>query len=169
MNKNEMRRQCLNLRKNVDIGYASKQVVQGIINSHVLEKYDHIGIYYPLALEISVLDLIDFYPQKSFYLPVTKEDIYFSSYKKNDVLNNGPFHTKEPAGKMVPREQIQCFIIPCVGVSRDNKRIGYGKGYYDRYLEGYEGSKIGVCHSGTSKLDIELEEFDVTLDYIYEG
>ena len=169
MNKKQARSLALKNRKNEDKIIASKLVLEAIIKSKILDNYSNIGIYYPLGNEINIMPLLEYYPNIKFYLPITKENIYFVKYITNDKLIDGPFHTKEPVGEMVNRDLIEVFIIPCVGISNTKQRIGYGKGYYDRYLSGYNGLKIGVCYKSESNLDVECDDFDVVLDYVFLG
>lgn len=167
MNKKEARAYALK-NKHMDKKESSLSLVNNIIESNVLEKFKHIGIYYPIGDEMSVLKLLSHYPDKSFYLPITKENIDFISYKLEDPLYDGKFKTKEPKGTITRRDDIECFIIPCVAISKDNKRVGYGKGYYDRYLEGYSGLKIGVCYK-ENILDVVTDSYDISLDIVFTG
>ena len=188
MNKKEARAYALK-NKHMDKKESSLSLVNNIIESNVLEKFKHIGIYYPIGDEMSVLKLLSHYPDKSFYLPITKENIDlkkrikfkeqqtdnkyhsnidFISYKLEDPLYDGKFKTKEPKGAITRRDDIECFIIPCVAISKDNKRVGYGKGYYDRYLEGYSGLKIGVCYK-ENILDVVTDSYDISLDIVFTG
>ena len=162
--KNIERNKALELRKNKNKDISSKIVIEKLISSNILDKFKNIGIYYPIGNEINIMDLVNIYPNKRFYLPITREEISFVEYKLNDKLVNGPFKTLEPVGDIVNRDLIECFIIPCVAISNENKRIGYGKGYYDRYLNGYKGYKIGVCYSESGDIDIKLDSYDVVLD-----
>ena len=61
------------------------------------------------------------------------------------------------------------FLIPCVGITNENKRIGYGKGYYDRYLSGYSGLKIGIVYKELNNIDLKCDIYDVILDMVFEG
>ena len=70
---------------------------------------------------------------------------------------------------IVSRDKIDCLVIPCVAISKDNRRVGYGKGYYDRYLAGYNGYKIGITYNECNNLDIDTDDFDVKLDEIIVG
>ena len=170
MEKKEARSIALKVRKQNDKNLAKENVIKEIIDSKVLEDFNNIAIYYPLEEEISVMSLVSIYPEKCFYLPKTKEEeIYFVRYKLGDKLKNGPFHTIEPlCDEVVSKNQIECFIIPCVAISKDNRRIGYGKGYYDRYLEGYKGLKIGIAYQNTI-LDCDTDSYDILIDKIYMG
>lgn len=169
MDKLEIRKKALNDRKNKNSKEVSKMVVDNIISSNILDKYDNIGIYYPIGTEINVLDLFNFYKNKNFYLPITNDEISFIKYNLGDKLYDGPFNTKEPKGEIVNRDDINCFIIPCVAISKNKQRIGYGKGYYDRYLNGYKGFKIGICYKEYGDVDIDLDYFDIHLDKIILG
>ena len=165
MRKKEERKHALSLRKNLNKKDSSKYVIDYIINNNVLDEYHNIGIYYPIGNEIDIMDLVKIYPNKNFYLPITKDEIFFVKYNFNDVLVDGLFNTKEPIGEIIDRNLIDCFLIPCVAISKDNQRIGYGKGYYDRYLNGYNKTKIGICYKESGNVDIDLMDYDLRLDF----
>lgn len=169
MDKIAARSLALEMRKGFDVDLASIKAIDEIINLNILFKYSNVGIYYPIGKEINILKLMDIYPNKNFYLPITRDEISFIRYKKNDKLVKGSFKTMEPIGDIISRNQIEVFIIPCVAVGKDNRRIGYGKGYYDRYLENYNGLKIGICYEKLSNLDVDCDLFDIKLDYVIKG
>lgn len=169
MKKKEARCFALEARKEKDVKVISKELVNNIINSKILEGYNNIGIYYPIGKELDVMELVNYYSNKTFYLPITRDEIHFVEYTSLSNLVPGKFNTMEPVGKIVPRDNIDCFIIPCVAISKDNKRIGYGQGYYDRYLEGYKGMRIGICHKEASELDVIMNDFDVVLNEKFTG
>ncbi len=167
MNKVEARKKALELRKKENKIIASSNVIEALIKSNILNKFKRVGIYYPIGKEIDIMPLVKHYNNIEFYLPKTEEVLSFIKYDGN--LIDGPFHTKEPIGNPIERDLIECFIIPCVAISADLKRVGYGKGYYDKYLEGYKGLKIGICYKNASNLDIEMDSFDLSLDKIFLG
>ena len=169
MDKKEARSNSLRDRRKVDYVNRSKNVVKYIIDNNILDKFNNIGIYYPIGTEINIMDLMKHYKNKNFYLPKTLDEIEFIKYDLDDELIDGPFNTKEPKGNSVNRDLIDCYIIPCVAISKNNQRIGYGKGYYDRYLKGYLGKKIGVCYKELSNLDFKCDEWDLYLDYVIVG
>ena len=168
MNKLEARSYALQKRKEVSIKQIEENIIEKIIASKILEPFQHIGIYYPIGKEMNLLPLTIYYKDKEFYLPITKEEISFVKYSKDNPLVDGPFHTKEPKGIIKNRDEIECFIIPCVAVSLKNQRLGYGKGYYDRYLSQYKGLKIGIVYSNAI-LDIDMDSYDLVLDIVYSG
>lgn len=169
MNKSEARKYAMQQKNRNDKEVCSVQVVEDILKSGILNEFQHIGLYYPIGYEMDIISLMKSLPDKEFYLPITKKELAFVSYRIGDILRDGPFHTKEPLGEEVLRDKIECFLIPCVAVSLQNKRIGYGKGFYDRYLENYTGMKLGVCYRNCYGIDVECDTFDVELDYVFLG
>lgn len=167
MNKKEARIFALNLRKKENKNKASNIIIEALIKSNILNDFKRIGIYYPIGNEIDIMPLINHFKDIEFYLPKTEDEISFIKY--DGILKDGPFKTKEPVGNIIKRDLIDCFIIPCVAISKDLKRLGYGKGYYDRYLNDYKGLKIGICYEDATNLDIEMDSFDVKLDKIFIG
>ena len=167
MDKKTIRRTILKRRKDYNESNSRINVIKEIIDSKIIDSCNNIGIYFPINNEIDITELRKIFPNKKFYLPITKENILFSEYTDN--LVKGPFNIFEPIGEIIDRDNIDCFLIPCVGITKDKKRIGYGKGYYDRYLNGYKGLKIGICYRNDINIDCEMNEFDIVLDNIIVG
>lgn len=73
----------------------------------------------------------------SVALPRTEgEEIRFFSWRPGDVLSRGRMGIEEPAAGAAPvtAEKIRAMLIPGLAFSQEGDRIGFGKGYYDRYL-----------------------------------
>jgi 5-formyltetrahydrofolate cyclo-ligase len=60
----------------------------------------------------------------------------------------------------------EVLIIPGLSFSKDGKRLGRGKGYYDQYLETFEGISIGVCFHEQVRSDIPFEKHDQKVDFL---
>jgi len=57
-------------------------------------------------------------------------------------------------------------LVPCLAYDSYGYRIGYGKGYYDRFLSAFEGTKIGLCYSDFKLDKLPRGKYDVKLDVI---
>jgi len=57
-------------------------------------------------------------------------------------------------------------IAPALGYDLYGHRIGYGKGFYDKFLADYTGISIGLCYTGCVGKEIPHEEFDVPVDVL---
>jgi 5-formyltetrahydrofolate cyclo-ligase len=85
------------------------------------------------------------------------------------VLTVSTFNVPEPIGNELPADpqDIQATIIPLIGFDRQGNRLGYGAGYYDRFLEQYPGIvKIGVGYACQQVDAIPHDRYDIRLDYI---
>ena len=67
-------------------------------------------------------------------------------------------------GIKIEKEYISAVIVPCVGFDENCYRIGYGGGYYDRFLSDFKVKKIGVCYETTKVDEVITDEYDIRLD-----
>lgn len=63
-------------------------------------------------------------------------------------------------------EKVDLAIIPCLSCSSSGKRLGYGGGYYDRYLEHVTGLKAVICRRQIMRDDIPVEDHDQDVDLV---
>jgi len=82
------------------------------------------------------------------------------------VLNSLGIH--EPnQNKMIPSEQIDCFLVPLLGFDLLGHRIGFGKGYYDKYFFSCHHAplRIGISYFDPLPNIQDTHEFDVPLTH----
>ena len=83
-------------------------------------------------------------------------------------LEEGHYGILEP-GEDAPRVapgDIDLAVVPCLSCSRVGKRLGYGGGYYDRYLQNVYGTKAVICREMIMREDIPMEEHDQPVDMV---
>lgn len=106
----------------------------------------------------------------TFYAPVVinQNEMIFCPYDSTSILKPNNFGILEPANqKEVPPDDNTLIIIPCVAADKRGFRIGYGGGYYDRYLEQYPNIKTaGLCYNECLYENIPIEDHDKKLDFI---
>jgi len=56
-------------------------------------------------------------------------------------------------------------IVPALAFDENNYRLGYGGGYYDRFLRDYKGISIGLCYKELI-MNIPIEEHDIPTDIV---
>lgn len=167
MTKSDARSKALSLRKALDEAKASSQTIESLKQMNLLQDGMQIGMYYPLAYEINLLPLLKIFPNCYFYLPVVNGNLLdFVLFNEKTDLKKGPFHTLEPVGNSVSIENLDILLIPCLAISKNGKRLGYGKGYYDLTFKDYKGIKVGICYKELEYWDIDMEPFDLQLDWI---
>lgn len=105
---------------------------------------------------------------KAVYLPrVEGENIVPVRYFGGDGLKSGAFGIEEPCGQAF-HGNIDVTVIPLLAVNKAGYRIGYGKGYYDRFLRGTATKKVGLGYCFQFD-EFESDAWDEPLDlYICE-
>lgn len=102
-------------------------------------------------------------------VPVTEANaMRFVSLRPEAPLTKGQFGIREPSGKgrLPTIDRPGLMIVPLVGY-QGRYRIGYGKGYYDRYLKTHGGLyTIGVCYTFQRAQGIVFSSADIPLDEI---
>lgn len=122
------------------------------------------------------------------YAPIQQEVLWFLNFKADEFNYCVPHMLAESRMEFyeVPLEMIkenklglelesqyrqqvikpQILIIPGLGFTIKGERLGRGKGYYDRYLSGFSGIKVGVCFETQVFETIPTDEHDIELDYL---
>ena len=74
----------------------------------------------------------------------------------------------EPDGDcpLVPREEIDLVLVPALCYDRRGYRLGYGGGYYDRWLAGHPAYRVGLCRKGVLREALPAEEHDCRVDMV---
>lgn len=102
---------------------------------------------------------------------IQKEDVSLRlSYLKDfAALVPSTFGVPEPIGSEIPAEasDVDTIILPMLGFDRAGGRIGYGAGYYDRFLSKHPGlEKIGIAFACQEFDGLPVDENDIPMDYI---
>ena len=89
-----------------------------------------------------------------------------------DALVFGAFGILEPQGEWpCPAGEIDLVVCPGVAFTADGRRLGRGRGYYDRYLgdPAFRGFRVGVCYAHQLVDDLPVEPHDVRMDRVITG
>ena len=81
---------------------------------------------------------------------VEGRDIVAVAYRSGDVVKPSSFGALEPAGgEKVAPEEIDVVIVPGLAFDRSGHRVGYGRGFYDRFLGALppDALTVGICFS----------------------
>lgn len=103
---------------------------------------------------------------KTLLLPKIEKNGEISARKDNENYTIGTFGIKEPSGEIF-KEKIDVIIMPGVAFDKFGNRIGYGKGYYDKFLKNHKNSlKIAPILNFQLFESLPNEEFDEKVDII---
>ena len=115
---------------------------------------DVILLYFPTRSEPDISPLADIARRDgkkiAFPISVTKDcTLDFRFISSPDELEIGAYGIREPradAERATLSDRTLC-IVPALAVDTDGYRLGYGKGYYDRFLSTFEGNAVVAIHS----------------------
>ncbi len=173
MSKENFRKKLINLRKN----NFKDQSINFIEFTKLLKKFNlknniNIGGYYPINSEISCLDILEKLEINKFKisLPVTKKknkmDFYEWSFKNTLRVSNRGIPEPISGKKVFP----DVLIVPLVAFDKNKFRLGYGGGFYDRYISNIRNIKrvitVGFAFSFQEIFKIPTNKFDQKLDII---
>ncbi len=147
----------------------SNRITQKLLSLPEIKVSKYILLYYPHKNEVNTLPVIQklLKEGKSVLLPkVQGKDIIPIKINNLFQLKKGYAGIKEPEGEAVSPEKIDVVIVPGVAFDRKGHRLGYGKGYYDRFLLKTKAKKIGLAYDFQIVQEIPAEEHDVPLDLI---
>jgi len=163
MNKIEARIKGIQNRKEQEIKDELNDIIVSKIRElDIYKNAQKILLYYPLKNEVNTLDLMS--DKKHFYFPITTETEMFAA-KPAGGLRINEYGILEPT-KYEIIEDIDLVICPLTAYDQHKNRVGFGKGYYDKYLSKREVIKIGVGYACQKFDDIKINEYDVAMDYI---
>lgn len=133
-------------------------------------KASSILVYWSMNDEVVTHDAVERWSKfKQVYLPVVKNDD-LEIVKFEGVANMKPepiFGILEPVSEdRVGIEAIDLIIVPGVAFDRQCRRLGRGKGYYDRLLTKSAAVKIGVAFDFQLVDEVPTESFDVSMDMV---
>ena len=172
--KEKIRKKFLLLRKKkyFIINYSFFKPLLKIINS---KNKKNISLYYPSNYEVDTLNLFKILGKRkdlSTSLPVLLPNgmMKFLQWKLFEPLRVNTYGFLEPlvSGKSVNPDLI---IVPLLAYDKFYNRLGYGKGYYDKFFTQYLKNRkniltIGLAFSFQKYKKIPISKFDVKLNYI---
>ncbi len=175
LQKTHLRKKYFNLRKRkyYEIGKNFFLPLLKLIKLKLKKEKIKIAIYYPVNFELNVLKILEFknISSQDILLPVTDKRNFmnFFSWKKNEVLTVNKFGILEPVKTKAKVPNIM--LVPMLAFDKKKHRLGYGKGFYDRYLNKYLKKFkniliVGVAFSFQRHHKLPTNNSDVKLDFI---
>ncbi len=174
VNKKELRIKNKNIRHELflkgQLADISKNIVGKIEASNSFKNAKHIMLFYPKEEEVNLLALLR-HKDKTFYLPrINGCELEVCKFKPEDELKVCKFGVSEPVCEAFGKiSMLDLVYVPALGVDKFGNRLGYGGGYYDRFLaqENLRAKKIVVVPKDLITDDvIEHEDFDFVCDDI---
>jgi len=139
MDKKTFRKICIERAKNSRgvNGYKLNKVLNRRLYKLIkTQKAHRIMLYIPLKIEINISSLIlKLRREKKTLLVPFMVGESFSLVKYRLPLSRKQFGVKEPKNINKYKHKIDLAIVPIIGTDGTLRRVGFGKGYYDRFFE----------------------------------
>ena len=149
--------------------YIAKQVNK-LCNKYKINK---LALYYPINYELNILSVISDFKIKNLKtcLPVIerKNNMTFKEWKIEEPFHINRIGILEPNYKN-KKIKPQMILVPLVAYDKFKNRLGYGKGFYDRFFNKFSKKKnilsVGIAFAFQKTNIIPEEKHDKKLNYI---
>jgi 5-formyltetrahydrofolate cyclo-ligase len=162
--KAQLRKTCRSLRRGLDPAFreqASRLVCAEIENWDIFQQAQVILGYMPTNSEVDLRPLLEQHPGKTWalprILPGENHRMIFHVYDPAR-LSLHPFGMAEPQADLavIPPGEIDLALVPGLAFDLQGWRLGYGGGYFDRFLKDFHGVSLGVNFEALLRVCEEL-------------
>ena len=175
MNKIEARKKYLDLRKKLDnVQIVSKSIsISNNLQDLPIWDYNFYHIYLPIKEknEVDTMPIINILNNKKKKVLIPKSDFNNTTMKSfllndNTVLKKNNYGITEPINNEEFLGRIDVIFIPLVAYDLIGNRVGYGKGFYDKFLRNQNNKilRVGLSFFNPEKR-IKIDEHDENLDF----
>ena len=173
MKKSDIRKKILKIRKlnnNKYLDISFEDILK------IIEKYEIksriIGGYYSYNHEVDLMKVLEKFEKNNYEISLPKvknnSQMNFFHWSVKDPLGINRYGIPEPTSHKIKYPSIM--LVPLIAFDKYFNRIGYGGGFYDRYIKKIRKIKkvitIGFAYSFQKVNKIPIKEYDVTLDFI---
>ena len=173
MNKSEIRKKILKIRKqnrHKDLRISFQYILKILKKKKIYGKV--LGGYYPYNYEANIIEILEKFEKKKYIisLPKIKKNFLmdFVKWSTEEPLLINKYGIPEPISDEIKHPDI--LLVPLVAYDEKFNRIGYGGGFYDRFIKKIRKKKkiftIGFAYSYQRVKKVPTNEHDVKLDFI---
>ena len=166
LTKQEIRYKQKLIRNNLDIYNLSKKIIENLFKLDCFIFAKNIFTYISFGDEIDTSQILKIQDKKIFVPKIINNEMYMTEYTSN-YLELNKYGILEPKNyvPVMPKED-DIIIIPALAVDKNFNRLGYGGGYYDKYLQYANGVKIVLLPEALFVEDLPIEKYDIPVDII---
>lgn len=178
--KKDIRKKILETRKGMDpmeVDRLSHRIISSLLKVTEFKNSKNVMAYLSFDNEVDSQELIKYCKEqgKRIFIPYCKKEGYkmipteIKDIKKEVIRNKfGYMEHKLEYLRPANIEDMDIIILPGVAFDKKCYRIGYGSGYYDRFLKNVKDKipTIGLSYDFQILSTVQVEDFDVPLDYV---
>ena len=170
MEKNILRKTVIEKRISLsreEVVLLSDKITEKVILLKEIERAKTVMVYNSIKNEVDTEKLKTYLLKKGKTLvyPIIKNGEMLAAKNLSNEEIVGSFNIKEPKNYEIISD-IDVVIVPLVAADKNHNRIGFGKGFYDRFLKDKKIYKIGVCYDFQLVEKIDANPWDIKLDKI---
>ena len=167
-NKEILRQWAKTHRQSAIFAETNYKIVYNLANFKIFKNAKNVMLFYPLKYEVNLLDLLNI-DNKTYCFPSLVNNKIIP-YLNNNNFISGKFKIFEPKNSVTQNiNELDLVIVPALCVDQKGNRIGYGKGYYDKFLKNLNRNKTKVLVAIWDDFIIEEinpDIFDEKIDFI---
>lgn len=152
----------------------SRQLQENLFQSELWENAETIGVYLSMGMEWDTHEVVAqaFLEDKHVTVPKTipdsKELIFYRITDPSQTIK-GNFGLEEPDIQVTTakdKDAIDLLIVPGLVFTQNGYRVGFGGGYYDRYLANFVHTTASLVHTNQFVDTFPIEPFDIPINYL---
>lgn len=149
-----------------DIDRKSKIITEFLLKQEPLNSAQTVGLYYPVNNEVDTRYIFQYLRSRNVetYFPrVSGSELDFYKVNKLSELKPANFNVPQPftGYERINTNELDLLLIPGVAFDRNGNRLGYGRGYYDRAIDGINRSGLfGLCYHFQIVPELPVEQND---------
>lgn len=173
--KQQFRAQLKEERANIPVVYRElwqRQIAEHLLAWEPFQKADKVMVYLSTGWEVDTWFLVEELRGRGveIYVPVVQKNpkkLVPTRYFSKDRLVSADFGILEPPSgtPTIDPLKLDLIIVPGLAFTNRGYRIGYGGGYYDRFLVSTTAPTVGLCFTAFIR-DLPIDEWDKPVDFL---
>ena len=151
------------------IKISSQKIHNRLKQIDIFRNAKKVACYFPIGSEVRTQDIMQelLVDGKDVCLPkVVGDNLNFKKIHGLKDLEKGSYGIMEPKENCPIIENIDVVLVPTVGITNKGIRLGYGYGFYDRFLSSSNAKTISLTYSKQIVKSIPSSEKDIKIDWI---
>lgn len=168
--KNKLRELMINKRKSLtleQVNVKSNIIIEKIVDYLEKNNYQNVLIFMNMNNEVMATKLLEYNFNVYITKTMPKANLKVNKYNENELILHPFGYYESNSTDYVDPNIIDVAIVPGLAFDINGNRLGYGMGYYDRFLLNYPDIKrIAVCFDFQIVDNVPIDKYDQQMDYI---
>ena len=170
--KQKLRQKCKHIRNSLDAGFRTKScqdICDHIADWDVFQKANVVLTYMPMQNEVDLTPLLRCYHLKKWVIPriLPENQMVFQQYDPDKlILHTYGMWEPAPDCPVIPSAEIDLALVPGLAFDAQGWRLGFGGGFYDRFLCNYKGVTLGIAYHSLFLERVVYDSYDIPMRFV---